>query len=89
MTLYQLFSVFLIPVYHHRVWYFPVMGVRSVHCMFLEKLKISRRREMKKERGVDTPSCTMVYQNMILKFLNTVFITYNHNTPSMKPILTR
>ena len=44
---------------------------------------------MKKERGVDTPSRTMLYQNMILKFLNTVFITYNHNTPSMKPILTR
>ena len=35
-----LFSVSLIPVYHHRIWYFPVMGgiKRTVAgCMFLKK----------------------------------------------------
>ena len=27
MALYFFFSVSLIPVYHHRIWYFPVMGI--------------------------------------------------------------
>ena len=27
-----MFSVFLIPVYHHRIWCFPVVGIkRGVH----------------------------------------------------------
>ena len=53
-----LVSVSLIPVYHHRIWYFPVIGgvkMRVAGCMFL------RKGEMKKEREPDTPFCTMLY----------------------------
>ena len=44
-----LFPVSLIPVYHHRIWYFPVDGscqewVEVGGCMFLKK-------GMKKEKG--------------------------------------
>ena len=46
-------SVSLIPVYHHRICYFPVMGVKreegSVGCMFLRKGRISRRGGWKKK----------------------------------------
>ena len=50
MALYSLFSVSLIPVCHHRIWYFPVMGgvkrgVGGVH--------------VSKEKGADTPFRTM------------------------------
>ena len=46
-------------MYHHRIWYFPVMGVkRGMECMFLKK------GVMEKERGgggggAETPLCTM------------------------------
>ena len=52
-----LFSVSLIPVYHRRIWHFPMMGVQRDRgnegkgdCMFLKKTGISRR-GMKKEGG--------------------------------------
>ena len=48
----------MIPLHHHRIWYFPVMGVkRGVGagegvCMFLKK-------GGEKERGADKPFRTM------------------------------
>ena len=85
MALYSLFLVSLIPVYHHRIWYFPVMGgVKRGWgwgvCMFLKKGGISRTGEMKKERGlihlsevclpcVNTLLDTIIYL-MEVKYLN-------------------
>ena len=53
----------MIPVYHHRVWFFPVIGVKRGEgqwgCMFLKKVGISRRGIQKEREGTDTPSHTM------------------------------
>ena len=57
MALYYLFPVSLIPVYHHRIWYFPVMGCVKIMGVGVrvhvskESGRISRRGGMKKERG--------------------------------------
>ena len=67
MVLYYLFSVSQIPVFHHRIWYFSVMGgVRRGWGLGCGGLHVSKERgggikkgEMKKERGADTPFCTM------------------------------
>ena len=51
------FSVSLIPLYHHRIQYFPVMGVKGGGgggCIFL------RKEGMKKGRGTDAPFHTML-----------------------------
>ena len=54
-----LFLVSLIPVYHHRIWYFPVMGVKRGGCMFQKNGEISRGDEKRKGGGTDEPFCTM------------------------------
>ena len=62
-----LFSVSLIPVYYHRICYFPVMGgvKRDEGCgagwlqVSEERRGISRRAGDKKRKGADTPFCIM------------------------------
>ena len=61
---FVLFSVSPIPVYHHRIWYFPVMGgvkresgVRGGD-MFLTKGGISKQGD-EERKGADTPFRTM------------------------------
>ena len=73
MTLYYLFPVSLIPVYHHRIWYFPVMGAvkRGVGGGGLHVSK-ERWDEKRKEGGPDTPFCTMTKQHSTKCKLNQV-----------------
>ena len=65
MALYSLFSVSLIPVCHHRIWYFPVMGgvKRGVGGGGLhvskERGEIKNRGD-EKRNGADTPFRTML-----------------------------
>ena len=44
-----MFTVSLIPVHHHRIWYFLAMGVKREGCMFLKALLGSEKK--KAERG--------------------------------------
>ena len=47
-----LFSVSLIPVYHRRIWYFPVIGVKRGVGLHVSKERGNiKTGEMKKERG--------------------------------------
>ena len=47
-----LFSVSLIPVYHHRIWYFPVIGVKRGGGWHVSKERGNiKKGGMKKERG--------------------------------------
>ena len=49
----------MILVYHHRIWYFPVMGVKSVcvwegevvACFHVSKERVDIKRGMEEERG--------------------------------------
>ena len=47
-----LFSVSLIPVYHHRIWYFPLMGVKRWVACFSRKGDI-KKGGWKKKEGAD------------------------------------
>ena len=54
MALYYFFSVSLIPEYHHRIWYFPVIGVKRGGrggCMFLKKRRDIKKGGRKKKGG--------------------------------------
>ena len=53
-----LFSVSLIPVYHHRIWYFPLMGVKRWVACFSRKGDI-KKGGWKKKEGADIPFHTM------------------------------
>ena len=53
-----LFSVSLIPVYHRRIRYFPVMGVVKSGLVGVHFFK-ERGRGDEKRKGADTPFCTM------------------------------
>ena len=47
-------------MHHHRIWYFPVMGVRRGGCMFQKKGADIKKGGMKKKRGADIPFRTMI-----------------------------
>ena len=68
MALHKLFSVFLILLYHHRIWYFPMMGVHvSKERGGFQEIQEG---EMKKERGGDTRFHTMIYIHICLSKIN-------------------
>ena len=59
-----LFSVSLIPVYHHRIWYFPMMGCVKIMGVGVRVhvSKVGGYQEgvgWKKKGAADTPSRTM------------------------------
>ena len=76
MALYELFSVSLIPVYHHRIWCFVAIGGVKMGGggggMFLKKRGISRR-GMKKEMGggADTPLRNISYEMLLFLYRDT------------------
>ena len=54
MVLYYLFSVSQIPVFHHRIWYFSVMGgVRRGWGLGCGELHVSKERGGGYQEGGD------------------------------------
>ena len=63
MALYFFFSVSLIPVYHHRIWYFPVMGI---HVSKERGAFHEGEMDEKIKGGTDTPFRAMMYKDYSL-----------------------